>query len=127
MNPTIKDRLLSIASFPLLVIGVPILHALFWWSEKVDGVEPKSGQSRYDHKDINGEAHYRHAGFKHRNDAWKPVGKLPPGFSEYDIMSLYPSVVKLDDLGFIANNKLPRDMTPQEKAEWDKNVLNSRY
>ena len=126
MKPTIKDRILAVASFPLLVIGVPLFYGLDWWSEKVDGVEPKSGQSRHVHKDIDGQTHVRHAGLKHRLDKWKPVGKMPPGYADNDIMSFYPMIVEIDSLAFLTHKKPIKDMTPTEKA-WAKIRLNSEY
>lgn len=93
MKKTLLQRLPMFVALPLIYcVGVPLFYVLGQWSEKVNGVEPKSGQGRNDHKTINGVQHYRHAGLRYSLAKWKPVPTVR-GFSCLDIVSMYPNEV----------------------------------
>ena len=84
------QRLPTFIALPLVYcVGVPLFYVLGKWSEKVDGVEPKSGQQHYDHKTVDGQQYSRRAGLRHRLDKWKPVVNH---FGNMDISSMYPHI-----------------------------------
>lgn len=91
------NKVMRVLTFGLVyVFVVPVFSAMFWWSMKVKGIEPKTGQKLYKHDPAKQTATYivrRRKGYWYTLFGKDEYIKRPPStYGDMDYVSFYPSL-----------------------------------